>query len=85
MATFTLSIEPTEGKAYQYGFHLGTIEHIARQCAEDRFNGLNASNQPTRTVALIRDGKIFDTYDGTGWHSSWVDAWLNGNDEPIAR
>jgi len=64
-AVFTLSIEPTEGRAFQHGFHLGTIETIARREAEDRFNGRNASGLYTRTVALIRDGRIVDVFDGS--------------------
>lgn len=64
MQTFTLSIE-TDAGTYQHGCHLGTIERVARECAEEIF----AKRIPkigTRivTVALIREGKMFDCFDG---------------------
>ena len=37
MSTFSLSIEPVIGKSFQYGFHLGTDEKLARQIAEEKF------------------------------------------------
>lgn len=65
MSPFILSIEPTEGKSFQYGFHLGTIEPIARGCAEDIFKNYTKGGKITiRTVALMRDGKMFDCFDG---------------------
>jgi hypothetical protein len=83
--TFTLSIEPVDGASFVHGFHLGTIETIARDCARKIFSDRNmASNfykrdlnnhvMATRTVALIRHGKIFDVYDGQ-WSSEadWPD------------
>ena len=33
-SVFVLSIEPEIGESYIYGFHLGTIEDIARMEAE---------------------------------------------------
>ena len=68
--TITLSIEPMEGKSYQHGYHLGTQLELAKQIAVDRFNVLNKSGNPTRTVALIRGGKIVDCYDGR-WSSDY--------------
>lgn len=65
--TFILSIEPTEGETYQYGFHLGTIESTARDCAIDIFKNYSRKGIRPRTVALRRDG-FFDVYDGT-WSS----------------
>lgn len=62
--TFTLSIEPTEGDTFTYGYHLGTIESIARDCAEDIFKTYTKGGKiKIRTVALRRDG-FFDVYDG---------------------
>jgi hypothetical protein len=71
---FTLSIEPVEGAVFVHGFHLGTIEKVARDCAADIFANRNNYGSPTRTVALIRDGKLFDVFDGT-WSSQqdWPD------------
>jgi hypothetical protein len=67
--TFTLSIEPQDGKAYQHGFHLGTIEETARSLAEEIFHHNIAK---PRTVALIRDRRIYDVYDGR-WSSDGFD------------
>ncbi len=58
--TITLSIEPIGKPAYQHGFHLGTIESVARQIAEEMF----AARQDIRTLALIRDRRIIDVFDG---------------------
>jgi hypothetical protein len=69
-ATFTLSIEPVEGTSFQYGFHLGTIESTAREIAVEKFHARNANGMATRTVALMREGKIFDCYDGR-WSSEY--------------
>lgn len=76
---FILSIEPITGPTFQYGFHLGTIEPVARRYAENKFHGRNASPlkvdyhgrcMATRTVALIRNRKIVAVYDGT-----WCDGY----------
>ena len=72
MAPFLLSIEPTEGESFIYGFHLGTDERDARKAAEDIFKHRRwferRRNVTIRTVALKRDGKLFDVYDGQ-WNS----------------
>ncbi len=67
---FTLSIEPTGKPSFQHGFHLGTEEPMARQFAEEIFHNRNAHVEPTCTVALIRNRKIFDVYDGK-WSSEF--------------
>ena len=69
---FTLSIEPTGKPAVQYGFHLGTDERVARQLAEEIFHK-NRTYGPICTVALMRDRKIADVYDGR-WSS---EIWFN--------
>jgi hypothetical protein len=66
--TFTLSIEATAGQAFVHGFHLGTIESVARQIAQEKFHARIAHGLPVVTVALIRGGKLFDIYDGE-WSS----------------
>lgn len=63
-APFILSIEPTGKPAYVHGFHLGTDEAVARKIAEEMFR----SRRYTCTVALIRDHKLVDVYDGA-WAS----------------
>lgn len=67
---FQLSIEPVEGPSFMHGFHLGTIESIARQIASEMFHARNKYDLPTRTVALLRDHKLFDVYDGV-WSSQY--------------
>ncbi len=76
--TFTLSIETTEGHSYLHGFHLGTIESIARQIAQERFHARIRHNMPTVTVALLLDGKMFDCYDGDCWSSEYLDDECDG-------
>ena len=62
--TFVLSIEDVAGHSFQYGFHLGTDERLARQIAEEKFNARVANNMPVVTVALMRAGKMVDCFDG---------------------
>jgi hypothetical protein len=64
-SVITLSIEPTGGKAFQHGFHLGTDETLARKLAAQEFAERNASGRHTCTVALIRDRRIIGIYDGS--------------------
>jgi hypothetical protein len=77
--TFTLSIEPIEGPTFQYGFHLGTDLALAKKIVEEKFQARNDSSyvadldgrtMRTRTMALIRNNKIVDVYDGQ-WASEW--------------
>lgn len=68
MSTFTLSIEATAGQSFQHHFHLGTIESVARDCAADIFRARVRNSLPVVTVALIREGRIFDVFDGR-WNS----------------
>jgi len=65
---FLLSIEPVDGPAFRSGFHLGTDEALARAIAVERFHGRNAAGMATVTVALLRDDRLVDVYDGT-WAS----------------
>ena len=67
--TFTLSIEETEGKSRQHGFHLGTDEKLARQIVEEKMQAFLSHRMPVVSMALICDHKIFDVLytDGT-WH-----------------
>ena len=75
VSPFCLSIEPTEGKTFQYGFHLGTDERLARVIAVEKFQQRNAAGAErpelfTRTVALMRNRRIVDVYDGR-WSSEY--------------
>lgn len=65
---FTMTIEPvTGGPAVEHGFHLGTDETVARQLAEERCR--HGVAPEARTVALHRDGRIIDVFDGGEWQS----------------
>ena len=50
---FELSIEPLNGETYRYGFHLGTIESVARYCAEERFHGSRVVQQSRKRGRAI--------------------------------
>ena len=65
--TFCLSIEETEGASRLHGFHLGTIESVARSIAEETFHARVRHALPVVTVALMLNGKVFDVYDGRWW------------------
>ena len=80
MATFTLSIEPVEGRSFMHPYHLGTIESVARDCAVNIFKSRNSSPyakdhkgrcMTVRTVALIKEGKMFDCFMGDKWSSDY--------------
>lgn len=62
--TFTLSIEVESGRCVQHPFHLGTIESVARQCAVDVYNSRVKHWLPVVSVALMRGGKMVDSYVG---------------------
>lgn len=68
---FTLSVE-TDAGTYTHGFHLGTIESVAVHCAEEFYRNRKSLKIGTRivTVALMRDGKVFDCFDGFKWSSA---------------
>ena len=69
---FTLSIEPTEGKSYLHPFHLGTDGAIAREFAREVWTRVN-KERGCVTVALIREGKLYDVWDGVQWHNALVE------------
>lgn len=69
-APFLMSVESTHGNATVHGFHLGTIESIARQIVEEKFHAMLRNNMPVRTIALIRNRRIVDVYSGE-WESVW--------------
>lgn len=68
LSPFVLSIEPTGGKAFQYGFHLGTDLSVAMALAAEKFHARNAYGLPTCTVALMQSGKLVAVYDGEWTH-----------------
>jgi hypothetical protein len=71
---FMLSIEPCDKPAFVHGFHLGTDETTARGIAVSMYRGRVRYGLPTRSVALLRGGKVFDVYDGE-WESEMFARW----------
>lgn len=69
---FCLSIESEHGKSRQHGFHLGTQEPLARKIAQEMFHARVKNAMPIVTVALMIDGKLYDTYYGDKWHSELI-------------
>jgi len=67
---YTLSIESIEGKAKQYGFHLGTIERVAREVVQEKMVHHVTHKLPIVSMALKLNSKIVDVLypDGT-WHN----------------
>jgi hypothetical protein len=77
---FILSVEPTGKPSVQHGFHLGTDERVARQIAEGVFHK-NVTYGPICTVALMRDRKIFDVYDGRWASETGFDVEFDDGDD----
>lgn len=73
---YHLSIEPTEGESFMYGYHLGTDLRVARACAEEiahkRTWFAGRGNVTIRTVALMTaDRQIVDVCEG-GEKGRWA-------------
>jgi len=66
---FVLSIEDVAGHSFQYGYHLGTDEKLARQLAEEKFHARVKFGMPVVTVALFRGAKMVDCFLGDCWQS----------------
>jgi hypothetical protein len=85
---FTLSIEDVYGHSFQYGYHLGTDEALARTIAAEKFHARVQNGFPVVTVALMRDGKMVDCYDGR-WANDYDagDDWMKSacEDEDFAN
>lgn len=85
---FVLSVE-TDAGTYQDGFHYGWDEKIARSMAVEFHHCRKvqhaklAPKGATRilTVALMKDGKIVDTFDGYEWASDIMDRWEREEEE----
>lgn len=70
--TYILSIE-TDAGTYQHGYHLGTVESVARDLAQYIFHKYTPQRGTViRTVALKQNGKMVDCYDGR-WSSENFD------------
>jgi uncharacterized protein (UPF0254 family) len=63
---FILSVEPCKGETYKHGYHLGTDEKVAKEFAQEVFKRVNTETG-CYTVALMRNGRIFDVFDGRDW------------------
>lgn len=67
---FVMSIETEEGRPpILHSFHLGTNEQVAKRLVEERYAARVANGEPTLTIALMRDGRIWDVFDGKAWGS----------------
>jgi hypothetical protein len=69
--TFFLSMERRIGeKPELHGFHLGTVERIARTIVEEKMQCCRENGWPMITMGLLRDGKVRDVLYRCGkWHS----------------
>jgi hypothetical protein len=72
-APFVLSVELEDGCSTLDGFHLGTHAGLARHIAANYYHGRVQHGLPVVTVALLRDGKLFDVYYGNAWQSEQED------------
>jgi hypothetical protein len=76
MPPFTVSIEPVNRPVYQYGYHLGHDEVLARNFVRGMWRDYDAHHgQGLYTIALMRDGKIHDVFDGREWFSDSMNAF----------
>ena len=68
---FILSMERSIGEMPEkHGFHLGNTEWIARRIVEEKMQTCVENGWPMVTMALFRDGKIFDVLHRDGqWQS----------------
>ncbi len=58
---YLLSIEPSGGKTFHHGFHLGTDLALAKTIAEERFHAVPG----IKTVAILDSTqRIVDVFDG---------------------
>jgi hypothetical protein len=67
---FTLSVEPKIACTFTDGVALGEREELARKAAEFNLIARRAGGLETNTVAIMRDGKVFDCFDGNSWMSA---------------
>lgn len=66
---FTMSIETTEGNAYQHGYHLGTHEDLAKSIVRETYYNRVKHRLPVVTIALMRSGAVVDVFMGDQWQS----------------
>ena len=62
--SYVLRITPKQGEAFTYATHLS----IARDIAVEQFNAGAARDKPIKSVALMLDGHVVDTFEGR-WRS----------------
>ncbi len=76
MPPFTVSIEPVNRPCYAYGYHLGHDEILAKNFVRGMWRDYDAHHgQGLYTIALMRDGKIHDVFDGRDWFSDSMNAF----------
>lgn len=61
--TYTASVEYNDHRpTKQHPYHLGTLEHVARNCVVDMWYGQYRGQ--VRAIALMLEGRIVDVFDG---------------------
>ena len=63
-----LRITPKQGEPFTYATHLGSSLSIARDIAVEQFNAGAARDKRIKSVALMLDGHVVDTFEGR-WRS----------------
>ena len=66
--SYVLRITPKQGEPFTYATHLGSSSSIARDIAVEQFNAGAARDKPIKSVALILDGHVVDTFEAL-WRS----------------
>jgi len=66
--SYVLRITPKQGEPFTYATHLGSSLSIARDIAVEQFNADAARDKPIKSVALMLDGHVVDTFEGR-WRS----------------
>ena len=65
---YVLRITSKQGEPFTYATHLGSRFSIARDIAVEQFNADAARDKPIKSVALMLDGHVVDTFEGR-WRS----------------
>jgi hypothetical protein len=87
MTIYTASIETTNKGTFVYGFHLGTIEWIARDAARELMHlryARRLGEIRVRTIGLLADGRLIDVFDGE-WTSEIDNDFWTADDEIETR
>lgn len=71
---FTMSVEPVNRPVFEYGYHLGHDADVARRFVQNYFRDYDHTfGHGLYTIAIKRNGKVWDVYDGCDWSSEVQD------------